>query len=232
MALVAFSDALAAIQAEVDRHLADRPGVEVLDGGCGASGRLRLPESAHLTGIDISETEVSKNSRVDRQILGDLQTYPLESGVFALGICWDVLEHLSDPLSALTNMRRALAPEGILIIGAPNPLSLKGLVTKFTPHWFHRLFYKRLMHSEREPFETFMRWTLTPRSISAWASRSNMTVDHLWLFESDFQQRLHSRIPHWLWRLFCKLAAAVTAGRLHLDETDFIMLLRSEAQDP
>jgi len=226
MTLAPFRDGLAAVQGEVDRFLVDRPDARVLDGGCGASGRLQLPENAHFTGIDISATEIAKNSHVDEKIVGDLQTYPLETEAFALGVCWDVLEHLPDPLRALANMHRAIAPGGLLIIGAPNPLSLKGLVTKFTPHWAHRLFYKRLIRSEREPFQTFMRWQLTPRSISAWASRSGMTVDQLWLYEASFQQRVRRWIPGWLWRLLCKLTVAATAGRIHLDETDFIMVLR------
>lgn len=226
MAVVEFQEARAAVQAAVDGQLDGSTEAKVIDGGCGASGYLHLPASAHLTGIDISDTGLRDNSRVQHAIVGDLQSYPLPSEAFDLGICWDVLEHLEDPLLALDNLRRAVMRGGLLVVKGSNPLSFKGLLTKFTPHSFHRWYYRRLLHSDNEPFRTYLRFEIAPRSVCAWAERSGMVVDQQWCYEDDFQQRLHSQLPHWSWRVFCRLIMTITAGRVHLDETDYILVLK------
>ena len=38
----------------------------------------------------------------------------------------------------------SLKPGGMILIGAPNPRSLSGVVTKYSPHWFHVWFYRHI----------------------------------------------------------------------------------------
>ncbi len=60
-------------------------------------------------------------------------------------------------------MRRALKPDGIMVLALPNLMSVKGLVTKFTPHAFHTWFYRRVYRSAKTgeddegPFPTYFR---------------------------------------------------------------------------
>ena len=67
----------------------------------------------------------------------------------------------------LERFARALKPGGIIVINVPNPLSVKGLVTKFTPHWFHIAYYRYIRGREnagREdnpPFPTTMRFCIS-----------------------------------------------------------------------
>lgn len=43
------------------------------------------------------------------------------------------LERLPRPKDALLNLCRTVRPQGLLILGFPNLLSVKGIVTKITP---------------------------------------------------------------------------------------------------
>jgi SAM-dependent methyltransferase len=86
-------------------------------------------------------------------------------------ICQDMLEHLPRPRAALLNMARSLVPGGEIIIACSNPASVKGVVTKFTPHRFHRFVYKRgwfgyhYRGPDGPPFKTYMRWAIRPGAL-------------------------------------------------------------------
>ncbi len=47
-----------------------------------------------------------------------------------------------DPARAALNQLEWTRPGGLLVIGVPNLWSLRGLITKLTPFWFHRLVYR------------------------------------------------------------------------------------------
>ena len=46
--------------------------------------------------------------------------------------------------SALLGFCESLKQGGLILIGAPNPKSLSGVVTKYSPHWFHVWFYRHV----------------------------------------------------------------------------------------
>jgi hypothetical protein len=56
------------------------------------------------------------------------------SSPFALKVKWK---------TALYTIVRALKPGGELVLACSNPASPKGIVSKLTPHRFHRFVYKR-----------------------------------------------------------------------------------------
>ena len=59
--------------------------------------------------------------RCHEVIVADLgEGVPKLSGTFEAIVCADILEHLSDPLSTLTELRRSLAPQGRIIVSVPN----------------------------------------------------------------------------------------------------------------
>jgi SAM-dependent methyltransferase len=55
----------------------------------------------------------------DADVLGDAAVLPFASNRADLILCTEVLEHLPDPVQALTEMKRVLAPRGFLIITVP-----------------------------------------------------------------------------------------------------------------
>jgi SAM-dependent methyltransferase len=126
-------------------------------------------DDARLTGLDIDGPALAENPRVDERIVGSVETYPLPAEEFDVVVCWDVLEHLSQPDLALANLAQTLKPGGTMILGFPNPLSVKGLLTKLTPYSFHRWVYRQLLGSTLEPYPTVLRLSLRPSAMRRWA---------------------------------------------------------------
>jgi 2-polyprenyl-3-methyl-5-hydroxy-6-metoxy-1,4-benzoquinol methylase len=185
----------------------------VLDAGCGRHLHLGYSginlRDAHVTGIDLSRAALDQNDRIQRKILGDLQTYPLEPEAFDVVICQDVLEHLPRPDKALANMAQALKPGGEILIAVSNPASLKGLVTKFTPHVFHRFVYQRgwfgytfVDDPAYPPFKTFMRWSNRPSALKR-------TLQELCFERIDLRLEEPERFTRW-WSRHPLLATLVS----------------------
>ncbi len=104
------------------------PGSKVLEAGCGVGGQTRLlvkrsPE-ADYTCIDISEKSLATAKRLKEQAGFDNVTFQQEDihnlsftdetfdHVF---VCF-VLEHLDDPVAALTELKRVLKPSGTITV--------------------------------------------------------------------------------------------------------------------
>lgn len=103
----------------------------ILDAGCG-SGEISVllqQRGYNVIGIDFSEVAVqlAREAGVDAfQADFDLELkFPDKS--FDAVICFDVLEHLFDPMNALAEFRRILKDEGILVLTVPHIImSLRG----------------------------------------------------------------------------------------------------------
>jgi SAM-dependent methyltransferase len=171
------------LQATVDRLLAEKGPIRVLEAGCGSMRNVRFPESAHIVGIDISQGQLDRNGALDEKILGDVQTYELPAGSFDAVVCWNVLEHLKEPDAAVCRFSAALRPGGVLILGCPHPRSFKGLGARLTPHWFHVWFYRHVLRVEgagvddRGPFPTVMSPRIAPGAIRELAASCGLTVE-------------------------------------------------------
>ncbi len=223
------------VQAYVDQLCGECKSPRVLDAGSGSRSHIRLSPSAKLVGLDISPKELSRHPDLDEAILGDVQTYPLAVDSFDLIVCWDVLEHVQRPLSAMENFSRALRPGGLLIIGSPVVHSLKGFVTKFTPLWFHSFVFQYLVHGgkrtedwESGPFRTFLRSSMAPEDLRGFAQKSGLRVEHIHIYEAPIQRRLRRR--HFAidlaFRTVVPCLKAASLGRIDPDITDFVLVLK------
>jgi SAM-dependent methyltransferase len=204
--------------------------LRVLDAGCGHQMYLQLPDAAHVVGIDIDPAQLDGNPAIHDKILGDVQSYPLPPTSFDLVVCYEVMEHLRRPELALQNLIRTARNGGLMVLGGPNLLSLKGLATRFTPHWVHRLYY-RIGGSGLQPFRTYMRQAATPEKLADWARDCGLVSDYAVVFESPLQGRARERI-HLTGRAWNRLRAigwALTGGRVDLAATDFMLVLSKPA---
>jgi SAM-dependent methyltransferase len=102
-----------------------RTGGRLLDVGC-ATGHF-LAEMAGYPGWEVAGVEPSKSAaEFARQAYGipvhqsDLASARFSDGAFDVVTMWDVFEHLHDPLAILAEVRRILAPEGVLILRMPS----------------------------------------------------------------------------------------------------------------
>jgi SAM-dependent methyltransferase len=166
--------------------------VKVLEAGCGSSTHIKLNPEVYAVGIDISKEQLEKNIVVKEKILGDIQEYPLPLDEFDVVICWMVLEHLPNPQNAMMNMFRSVKPEGLVVLGFPNLLSIKGIVTKFTPFWFHELFYK-VMKYKSQHFPTYLRKEIVPANVAKFAEENGFSVVLTKVVEGGVTKRVRNR---------------------------------------
>ncbi|QSZ27972.1 glycosyltransferase [Aceticella autotrophica] len=98
----------------------------ILDVGCGAGAlglELKNRKYVKVVGIELNNdiAKIAKNV-LDDVIVGDIESlafnYP--ENYFDTIILADVLEHLRDPWSTLTKMKRYLKDDGIFIVSIPN----------------------------------------------------------------------------------------------------------------
>jgi SAM-dependent methyltransferase len=108
------------------RQLLDRNAGEpmrVLDFGCGDGAFLNL---AHLFGVkaygvDASATRLRRAERPGITVVASLaELDALATGPMDAITLFEVLEHVSDPLGLLVELRRRLRPSGILIVEVPD----------------------------------------------------------------------------------------------------------------
>lgn len=133
------------------RVLADIPaGYKILDAGAGECQFKPLCGHLEYTSQDFSQydgvgsavglqTGVWDTSRID--VVSDISDIPLPAASFDVIMCTEVLEHVPDPVAALTEFSRLLKLGGMLILTAPY-CSL----THFAPYHFssgfNRFFYQ------------------------------------------------------------------------------------------
>ncbi|MDP6408067.1 MAG: class I SAM-dependent methyltransferase [Planctomycetota bacterium] len=210
-------------------------GRSVLEAGCGSCSHFDLA-GAHSVGIDISASQLERNSSLDERLEGDLQFHDLGCERFDAVVSWYVLEHVARPDLALANMARALRPGGILVLAVPRVLSVKGLVTKFSPHWFHVAVYRHLLGRKtaglegHPPFPTHLRWSMSAAGLRRFAREEGFDTELWEIFEDDTQRRLRARfIPFRLaFALLDLVVRLLTLTRASAYPTDLLTILRKQ----
>lgn len=95
----------------------------LLDIGCSLG---YFVEAANARGWHASGVEISPYAAAEARSLGlDVRTGTLdaaayEDGSFDCVTMWDVLEHVPDPTRHMGEVRRILAPGGMVVVGTPN----------------------------------------------------------------------------------------------------------------
>lgn len=199
----------------------------ILDAGCGDRCALAYPSDADVTGVDVSSELLARNTRLDRRIVADLGEADLGRQRFDVVVCWDVLEHVRDPGSALDNMADALAPDGLLVVKVPNVRSLKGLATKFTPYRSHRWLYRRFgITEEAMPFPTPFSWSLAADPLRSWGRKRGLSLRWEARWEAEIQERLRAkvRLEGRIWGTARRLGGALTFGAVDGRATDFVLV--------
>jgi 2-polyprenyl-3-methyl-5-hydroxy-6-metoxy-1,4-benzoquinol methylase len=203
------------ISEKVNAFLGQRSSIKLLEAGCGSMSYFKFAPSVVSTGIDISREQLERNAVIQEKIQGDLQTYPLPQDTFDVVVCWDVIEHLPRPQQALKNLFQTLKPGGYFILGFPNVASFKGLLTKFTPLWFHEAFY-RFMKYQSHPFKAYLRFAILPGRVIAFAHQNGLEVVYQRMIEGKMTRRFRERF--WVARatfgVVDFLARLVTLGKL------------------
>jgi SAM-dependent methyltransferase len=227
-----FSEALSHLQ----RHLGKLEWLNVLEAGCGAQSNLDLNNCA-VTGIDISQHQLNRNSSLQDRVCADLHAYKNEAWThrFDLIICWDVLEHLKFPRIVIEKFRDWIKTDGgRLVIVFPNSQSLKGNVTKYSPHYFHRLFYKitlgtpmRAARDDCGAFKTFFARDIDLYELIASLELNSFKVTLLLSFESYQNKWIKRYVPATVINKLNKMFLGPLKNFLDASATDFILVASS-----
>ncbi len=178
-------------------------GLAIYEAGGGSTSFLPLGvlDRAHVTVVDIDQDQLRNNAYAQRTILGDIQSYRFEPGSFDLVICYNVIEHLPDVEAALLGFCDSLRDGGLILIGAPNPSSLSGVVTRYSPHWFHVWFYRHVRGDKKAglpgqaPFPTFFHPLVSPPKLEAFAREHGLHVIYKREYESPRFPEMRERKP-------------------------------------
>jgi SAM-dependent methyltransferase len=103
---------------DVTRHFA--PGTKLLDVGCGSAWlAAHFPD---YTGVDGSPDAVAAAAEDGRRVLlADVdEPLPFDDGTFGGAVLKDLLEHVGDPVAVVREVRRVVAPGGLVFASSPD----------------------------------------------------------------------------------------------------------------
>lgn len=230
---------MAALRGALEAKLANRPAhtVSVLEAGGGSASVLQKDGyDFSFTTIDISPEQLARNHYASTKILGDIETYDYERSYDVI-VVWDVLEHLRAPGRALARLAGALGPGGLIILKGPIPNSMKGLVTRATPHWAHVLFYRKVMRKPQAgqpghaPFKTEHQPEADPAVLRAALAGAGLDLVLDLAYPSDHLERLaaRSRPLHAAFVSLARLVERATGGRYGGLASEFVLIARKGA---
>ncbi len=104
------------------RQLGSPGDARILDVGCGAGGMLGpLSRFGAVTGVDMSPelVELCRQRGFERVFVGSALELPAEPASVDLVTLFDTIEHVPDDLGVLREVRRVLAPGGLVFISVP-----------------------------------------------------------------------------------------------------------------
>lgn len=115
---------------EIFKALSLKQGDTLLDIGC-ASGRQvfqAAPDVKKAVGVDIAKHFIDAGNSFTREhgvsntefVHVDAEKLPFPDNSFTKIICSEVVEHLVDPEVLLSEIRRVLAPQGVVVFTVPN----------------------------------------------------------------------------------------------------------------
>jgi len=228
-------DSLLAVHGVLERELPPTP-LSIYEAGGGSTCFLPLAalRRAHVTVVDIDPAQLRNNDYAQSAILGDIQTHRFAPDSFDLVVCYNVIEHLADVEAALEGFCTSLKRGGLIVIGAPNPNSLSGVVTKYSPHWFHVWFYRHVRGEKHAgepghpPFPTLFHPLVTPARLTEFAETYGLDVVYRRDYESPRYPEIRTKKP----RLGVLLDVAATllnrlvGGTTDVRHGDYHMILR------
>jgi SAM-dependent methyltransferase len=218
------------LQRAIAESLPARPGC-LLDVGCGNRRQLGLLAET-VVGIDSDPEALKANRSLTEAVCADITTAELGTSAYDVVVCWNVLEHLREPSSALSRMCRALKPGGVLVLAFSNVGSVRGLFTRLTPTFVHRLALRHVLGGRgSNPYPTRLRGEHHPRRILETAAREGLLPLHVRLYEGYYERRLRELRPrlYLLWNTGARLLSWVSLGRIDR-RSDVLMAFEKPAR--
>lgn len=219
------------LQRAVAGSLHARPS-RLLDVGCGSRRHLGLLADT-VVGVDSDPDALRANRSLTEAVCADIATIDLGTSAYDVIVCWNVLEHLRDPSLVLTRMSRALRPGGVLVLAFSNVASVRGLLTRLTPTFVHRLVLRHVLCGrDSDPYPTRLRSDHHPRRVLETSTREGLAPVHVRLYEGYYERRLRELRPrlYRLWSSAARLFSLVSLGRI--DERSDVLIALAKRESP
>jgi SAM-dependent methyltransferase len=228
-------ESLQAVHA-VLRKVLNQRALSIYEAGGGSTSFLppSLLARADVTVVDIDKEQLANNSYAQHKILGDVQTYRFPRDSFDLIICYNVIEHLPDVEATLRRFCESLRSGGVILLGAPNPASLSGVVTKFSPHWFHVWYYRSIRGLKnagqpgQAPFPVYYHPLVSIDRLKNFARSQDLEVLFERTYESPRYPEMRARKP--LLAVLIDAGAAIlnafTFNKVDVRRGDYHIILR------
>ncbi len=234
-----YLDSINSLNDFIKNYFEHQPQVKVLEAGCGSTTRIEQMNKFQITGIDISQKQLDRNSHISKKICGDIQKYKFENESFDLIISWYVLEHLKYPKNAMMHLTEALKLDGLIVLALPNIWSVKGLVTKLTPTAIHIWYYKHILKRENAgkndtgPFRTYLKKAISPSNIQRFAKNNGLKTVLLKFITNEYMYKRSKSnlIILMIQELFSIIAYIVSLGQVQKKNNDFIIVLQKTARN-
>jgi SAM-dependent methyltransferase len=150
-------------------------GKRVLDAGCGvAYGSAMLAEAGarEVVGVDVAgdilEAVRGKMPAAVSLREADVNRLPFEDDSFDVVVCFEVIEHLEDPWTALDEFARILGENGLLAVSSPN----RDVYMQGNPHHRHEFLPQELQDALEARF-----------------ARARLFRQHDWMASAVFNDR-------------------------------------------
>lgn len=198
-------------------------GFRTLEIGCGSGNVLRLLEKIGGTQNVVGMDMIAGGLRYARQrthcalLQGDMHAPPFATQFHLIGM-FDVIEHLTDDIRALTSARALLAPGGKLLLTVPADMSLWSYADEFAGHqrrYNRPQFGEKLMAvGFRVDYLSYFMATTYPimwlkRRVTAWTHRTHSPKEARDLFLAELRPvPIVNGILRWLAEREASLIAA------------------------
>jgi SAM-dependent methyltransferase len=172
------------------------PAPKILEVGAGPTNATSafLASLGELHGIDVSD-EVFGNQHLSSSALIEGDRFPLPDAAFDLVVSNYVVEHVANPRAHLAEIERVLKPGGAYVFRTPNLVHYVAMVSRLTPHRFHRFAANRLRAlgpDEHEPWPTVYAMNL-PAAVRRYARDAGLVVERLDLVEKEPSYGMYAR---------------------------------------
>ena len=176
------------------------PTTRLLNLGAGPPTRQPLRifkgEVARVVGADIDPLVLTNHELDDAVVIKD-GAIPLPDHSFDMIVSDYTLEHIEDPVAFLSESWRVLRPGGRFFFRTPNRRHYVATISRFTPHWFHRLIANRarnLSADTHEPWPTFYRLN-TASDVTRHARAAGFRDSEIRMCEAEPSYLVFATIP-------------------------------------
>lgn len=221
----------------IEDWLCDYEEINVLEAGGGSLSHITFSVKQHITVVDISPEQLQRNNVAEHKILGDLHTVDLGVSKYDAVVCYDVIEHLENPKLVVQKLFQATRPGGVVVLAAPNPLSLSARITKYTPLWFHVFVLRSIFGNKNAgkpgfpPFKTVHHVDIEPDRLKSLAADYEMEILYFRCYESSRRTALRTKSPMFGLLFDMTIATGNIISKYPLELSDMYMVLQRRAYD-